>query len=111
MQRLFSRFCPSKLSFYSFRLISSAPKIERTDLEKIRQKRNGLFSEEKERQLKWIARIEKIEVEIFGRTAENGDEDVSVCKLAMNKNLSTPYNCALRKFFYFCIFIKVWELE
>lgn len=79
-----------------FRSISVVSKTEPMS-ERIRQKRNDLFTKEKERQLKWIARIEKIEVDVLGGTADDKNDDESLCKLAMNKDLSTPYNCALRK--------------
>jgi len=80
---------------YCHRSISSAPKVEQMPMEKIRQKRNDLFTKEKERQLKWIARIEKIDVVVYARTADSLDGEERVCTLAMNKDLSTPYNCAL----------------
>lgn len=57
----------------------------------IRQKRNSLFESEKQRQLSLVTRIEKIEVEYKGLPEE--------CSLVMNKGLSTPFNCAMRKFF------------
>lgn len=50
-------------------------------------RRAALFEEEKSRQLKEIERIDKIEVKIL----EPGKETT----LMMNKNLSTPYHCAL----------------
>ena len=43
-------------------------------------------------QIKEIERIEKIEVTV---TDHNNQKQ----KLLMNKNLSTPYNCAMRKLF------------
>ena len=55
----------------------------------VRKKRNVLFDDEKNRQLAFVKRIEKIKVEYKG-LPEN-------CTLLMNKNLSTPYNCAMRK--------------
>ena len=56
----------------------------------VRKKRNALFDEEKNRQLSFVKRIEKIQVEYKGPPED--------CTLLMNKNLSTPYNCAMRKF-------------
>lgn len=49
--------------------------------------RNELFTEEKAKQTRNIGLIEKIKVEVAG-IPEN-------CTLVMNKNLSTPYNCAM----------------
>ena len=48
-----------------------------------------MFDEEKDRQLALVKRVEKIQVQYKG-LPEN-------CTLLMNKNLSTPYNCAMRE--------------
>lgn len=53
----------------------------------VRKKRNALFDKEKERQLSFVKRIEKINVQYVGLPEK--------CTLVMNKNLSTPYNCAM----------------
>lgn len=53
----------------------------------VRKKRNALFDEEKNRQLGFVKRIEKVKVNYIGEP-EN-------CTLLMNKSLSTPYNCAM----------------
>ncbi|XP_064594405.1 large ribosomal subunit protein mL39-like [Liolophura sinensis] len=53
----------------------------------VRKKRNELFGEEKKRQMGLIKRVEKIKVEYKG-TPED-------CTLIMNKDLSTPFNCAM----------------
>lgn len=55
--------------------------------ESIRLKKNELFSKEKARQRSLITRIEKIEVNYRGVPSDSS--------LMMNKNLSTPYNCAM----------------
>lgn len=55
----------------------------------IRKYQNELFNLEKKRQREAVGRIEKIEVRYLGLP-----EDMT---LVMNKNLSTPYNCAQRK--------------
>lgn len=60
--------------------------------EEARHKRNEIFNEEKARQLAFITRIEKIQVEHKGPPED--------CTLIMNKGLSTPFNCAMRK--YYC---------
>lgn len=54
------------------------------------ERRNHLFSLEKKRQVENVGRIEKIEVQYKGVP-----KDVS---LIMNKDLSTPYECARRKY-------------
>ncbi|XP_026477028.1 39S ribosomal protein L39, mitochondrial-like [Ctenocephalides felis] len=51
-----------------------------------KERRNELFTLEKKRQREDVGRIEKIEVRYLGTP-----EDVT---LVMNKNLSTPFNCA-----------------
>ena len=53
------------------------------------RKRCQMFGEEKARQRALVTRIEKIKVEHKGLPDE--------CSLLMNKNLSTPFNCAMRK--------------
>ncbi|ESN96136.1 hypothetical protein HELRODRAFT_163169 [Helobdella robusta] len=55
--------------------------------ESVTKKRNELFEQEKSRQLNLIKRVEKIEVHYKG-----APED---CTLIMNKDLSTPFNCAM----------------
>jgi hypothetical protein len=67
-------------------LCSNTKKITNAE---VRQKRCELFQKEKERQFNLIRRIEKIEVSYKGQP-EN-------CTLIMNKGLSTPFNCAMRK--------------
>lgn len=57
----------------------------------IRKYQNELFNLEKKRQRDAVGRIEKIEVRFLGLP-----EDTT---LVMNKDLSTPYNCAQRKIF------------
>jgi len=57
--------------------------------EAVRVKRNELFGQEKARQMALVTRIEKIEVQHVG-PPEN-------CTLLMNKDLSTPFNCAMRE--------------
>ena len=52
--------------------------------------RNRLFNNEQKRQRENIGRIEKIEVRYLGLPSNE--------TLFMNKNLSTPFNCAQRKF-------------
>lgn len=54
--------------------------------EHARQLRNAMFEEEKQRQKGLIPRTEKVEVRYQGIP--------SPCTLAMNKHMSTPYDCA-----------------
>ena len=56
----------------------------------VRRKRNELFDLEKQRQTSLVQRVEKIEVQYNGLP--------ELCTLIMNKGMSTPYNCAMRKF-------------
>ncbi|CAD5117512.1 DgyrCDS6279 [Dimorphilus gyrociliatus] len=53
----------------------------------VRKKRNDIFEKELQRQLSVIPAIQKINVEYKGES-----ENIS---LLMNKNLSTPFNCAM----------------
>ncbi|CAK9303400.1 unnamed protein product [Gordionus sp. m RMFG-2023] len=75
------------LNFNNFRgiatLISNNVKIGAKDLKIFR---NEQFQNEKNRQKSLITKIEKIKVQIKGPPQE--------CSLIMNKNLSTPYDCA-----------------
>ncbi|XP_013788113.1 39S ribosomal protein L39, mitochondrial-like [Limulus polyphemus] len=78
-------------SFFSYKYFSGYSILSRplgtvTNSE-VRKKRNAIFNKEKERQQALITRVEKIEVRHEG-TPEN-------CTLMMNRNISTPYNCAL----------------
>ncbi|KAL8592949.1 hypothetical protein ACOMHN_050776 [Nucella lapillus] len=53
----------------------------------VREKRSKMFEVEKERQRSLIPRIEKMEVQFKDQPND--------CTLIMNKNLSTPYHCAM----------------
>lgn len=59
----------------------------------VRKKRSDLFSKEKDRQSLLIAKMEKIDVHV-----QEPPKGIK-CKLNMNKNVSTPFNCAMRKVF------------
>lgn len=58
--------------------------------EELQRYRSDLFTKEQQKQKNDVGRIEKIEVRYLGVP-----EDTT---LIMNKSLSTPYNCAQRKF-------------
>ncbi|GFS26945.1 39S ribosomal protein L39, mitochondrial-like [Elysia marginata] len=75
MSRRFQKFCSRA---YSTRKLTNA---------EVRQKRINLYDAEKERQLAQLTRVEKIEVQHKGVPEE--------CTLIMNKDLSTPFNCAM----------------
>lgn len=66
------------------RLLSSKSRLTNAE---VRKRRNALFDTEKERQASLIKRIEKIEIEYHGIPEKYA--------MLMNKNLSTPYNCAM----------------
>lgn len=53
------------------------------------ERQNGLFNLEKKRQRESLGRIEKIEVNYVGLPEP--------MQLVMNKEISTPYDCAKRK--------------
>lgn len=56
------------------------------------ERRHHLFTLEKKRQVEQVGRIEKIEVKYKGIPKD--------CTLVMNKDISTPYDCARRKYIY-----------
>lgn len=58
------------------------------------EKRNRLFILEKNRQKESVGRIEKIEVRYLGVPKD--------LTLYMNKDISTPFDCAKRKIYTFC---------
>ncbi|XP_013137949.1 PREDICTED: 39S ribosomal protein L39, mitochondrial [Papilio polytes] len=67
----------NRKAFLSIRYLSTQEATER---------RHHLFTLEKKRQLELVGRIEKIEVKYKGVPEE--------CTLVMNKDISTPYDCA-----------------
>lgn len=56
----------------------------------VQKKRVELFNKEAKRQAAFITDVEKITVKYCDQPEE--------CTLVMNKNMSTPYNCAQRKY-------------
>lgn len=54
------------------------------------QKQNKIFNFEQKRQLDNVGRVDKVEVRYMGTPKD--------MTLKMNKNISTPYNVAQRKF-------------
>lgn len=64
-----------------------APEMSMSN-EAVKSRRNRLFEEERTRQLHLITRIEKIQVTVKGPTEME-------TLLIMNKDLSTPHNCAM----------------
>lgn len=66
------------------------------------KRQNELFLEEQKRQREAVGRIEKIEIQYEGPP---GDQTIVV-----NKNISTPYDCAKRKPIYTSLNILLYNL-
>ncbi|KAG7165402.1 39S ribosomal protein L39, mitochondrial-like [Homarus americanus] len=71
------RLCCLRQRFYHKQTLTNAV---------VQKKRTELFSKEAKRQAALITDIEKIEVKYYGHPED--------CTLIMNKNMSTPFNCA-----------------
>ncbi|KAM9036113.1 39S ribosomal protein L39, mitochondrial [Sarcophilus harrisii] len=78
----------------SMKFIATAPSFQLSSAE-IAKMRNELFNQEKERQLSLHPRTEKIEVKHVGKTDPGA-------VFVMNKNFSTPYNCAMHLSEWYC---------
>ncbi|XP_074156674.1 large ribosomal subunit protein mL39 [Sminthopsis crassicaudata] len=76
------------------KFIATAPSFQLSTTE-IAKMRNELFNQEKERQLSLHPRTEKIEVKHVGKTDPG-------TIFVMNKNFSTPYNCAMHLSEWYC---------
>ncbi|XP_062967621.1 large ribosomal subunit protein mL39 [Cynocephalus volans] len=76
------------------RFIATSPASQLSPTELI-EMRNDLFNKEKNRQLSLTPRTEKIEVKHVGKT-DSGTVFV------MNKNISTPYSCAMHLSEWYC---------
>ncbi|XP_044522830.1 39S ribosomal protein L39, mitochondrial [Gracilinanus agilis] len=83
-----------RLPWSGAKFIATAPSFQLSTFE-VTKMRNELFNREKKRQLSLNPRTEKIEVKHVGKT------DPGVTFL-MNKNLSTPYNCAMHLSEWYC---------
>lgn len=70
---------------FTGRLCSSSTQIKQEFI----KHQNELFNNEQKRQREAVGRIEKIVVSYRGTPQDH--------KLIMNKNISTPFNCAQRK--------------
>lgn len=57
--------------------------------DEVNRKRNEIFDYEQKRQRESVGRIEKIEVRYLGLPQDD--------TMIMNKNISTPFNCAQRE--------------
>ncbi|XP_049994511.1 large ribosomal subunit protein mL39 isoform X4 [Alexandromys fortis] len=77
-----------------WRFIATSPAAQLSPTE-LTEMRNELFNKEKSRQLSLTPRTEKIEVKHVGKT------DPGVVFL-MNKNISTPYSCAMHLSEWYC---------
>lgn len=74
---------------FSTGCIATSPAAQ-LSLTEMTEMRNHLFNKEKKRQLSLTPRTEKIEVKHVGKTDPGA-------VFVMNKNISTPYSCAMRK--------------
>ncbi|XP_001374495.4 39S ribosomal protein L39, mitochondrial [Monodelphis domestica] len=83
-----------RLPWSGAKFIATAPSFQLSATE-ITKMRNELFNREKKRQLSLNPRTEKIEVKHVGKT----DPGVT---FVMNKNHSTPYNCAMHLSEWYC---------
>ncbi|KAG3283775.1 mitochondrial ribosomal protein L39 [Ictidomys tridecemlineatus] len=77
-----------------WRFIATSPAVQLSPTE-LTEMRNDLFNKEKKRQLSLTPRTEKIEVKHVGKT-DSGTVFV------MNKNISTPYSCAMHLSEWYC---------
>lgn len=73
-------------SLYKNQHLKTFPIIRYLSTQEACERRNHLFTLEKKRQVGKVGRIEKIEVKYKGVPED--------CTLIMNKDLSTPYDCA-----------------
>lgn len=87
-QDLFGTLCRENI-----RLLQQFPLPEVTN-SKVQAKRSALFTKEKEKQLREVGRIQKITVDF-----KNIDKFPESASLIMNKKISTPYQCAQRKYY------------
>ncbi|XP_055229933.1 large ribosomal subunit protein mL39 isoform X3 [Gorilla gorilla gorilla] len=78
----------------SWRFIATSPASQLSPTE-LTEMRNDLFNKEKARQLSLTPRTEKIEVKHVGKT-----DPATV--FVMNKNISTPYSCAMHLSEWYC---------
>lgn len=60
------------------------------------KRQHDLFKAEQKRQRESVGRVEKIEV--IYENVSNIYDDADKTTLVMNKSISTPYDCAKRKF-------------
>ncbi|XP_034512520.1 39S ribosomal protein L39, mitochondrial isoform X3 [Ailuropoda melanoleuca] len=84
----------TKLFHGTQRLIATSPASRLSPTELI-EMQNDLFNKEKNRQLSLTPRTEKIEVKHVGKTDPG-------TIFVMNKNISTPYNCAMHLSEWYC---------
>ncbi|XP_012886475.1 PREDICTED: 39S ribosomal protein L39, mitochondrial [Dipodomys ordii] len=76
------------------RFIATSPAAQLSPTE-LTEMRNELFNKEKNRQLSLTPRTEKIEVQYVGKTNPG-------TIFVMNKNISTPYSCAMHLSEWYC---------
>lgn len=86
------RLAPS--GWANWRCIATSPAAQ-LSLTEMTEMRNHLFNKEKKRQLSLTPRTEKIEVKHVGKTDPGA-------VFVMNKNISTPYSCAMHLSEWYC---------
>ncbi|XP_004675549.2 PREDICTED: 39S ribosomal protein L39, mitochondrial [Condylura cristata] len=77
-----------------WRFIATSPASQLSPM-KVIEMQNDLFNKEKSRQLSLTPRTEKIEVKLVGKTDPG-------TIFVMNKNISTPYSCAMHLSEWYC---------
>ncbi|XP_049641752.1 39S ribosomal protein L39, mitochondrial [Suncus etruscus] len=87
------RLCPAP-GRAAWRFIATSP-ASRLSPNELVEVQNAVFHKEKQRQLSLIPRTEKIEVKHVGKTDPG-------TIFVMNKNISTPYSCAMHLSEWYC---------
>ncbi|KHJ41792.1 TGS domain protein [Trichuris suis] len=86
----------SRLGWCQGRRICSASALRAcSTMEQMRKRRSSLFEKERIRQQNLIGLLEKIEVKVHPPKPIDGKPEEAVVILAMNKDVSTPFDCAM----------------
>ncbi|XP_008845410.1 39S ribosomal protein L39, mitochondrial isoform X1 [Nannospalax galili] len=85
---------PAPCARIGWRFVATPPAVQLSPTELI-EMQNELFNKEKNRQLSLFPRTEKIEVKHVGKTHPG-------TVFVMNKNISTPYSCAMHLSEWYC---------
>uniref|UniRef100_A0A5S6QXM1 TGS domain-containing protein n=1 Tax=Trichuris muris TaxID=70415 RepID=A0A5S6QXM1_TRIMR len=89
------RLCQLSRNHYRRHLASASALRSAATMDEMRTKRNSLFEKEKVRQQNLIGLMEKIEVRICDQKTLGSGRSEEAVILAMNKDVSTPFDCAL----------------